>query len=92
MIAPILAAEGSRLASPVTSYKWKAKYGRMDISQARHVKTLETENARINGALGGYSVGAGRLGCAHDRSDGHLYVLSGTESTPLPTRLGSVRC
>jgi putative transposase len=33
--------------SPATFYKWKAKFGGMDISEARKLKTLETENARL---------------------------------------------
>jgi len=33
--------------SPATFYKWKAKYGGMDVSDARKLKALETENARL---------------------------------------------
>ena len=33
--------------SSATFYKWKAKYGGMDVSDARKLKTLETENARL---------------------------------------------
>jgi len=32
--------------SSATFYKWKAKFGGMDVSEARKLKTLETENAR----------------------------------------------
>ena len=32
-----------------TFYKWKAKFGGMDVSDARKLKTLESENARLNG-------------------------------------------
>ena len=32
-------------------YKWKAKYGGMDVSDARKLKTLETENARLKKLL-----------------------------------------
>jgi len=28
-------------------YKWKARYGGMDVSEARRLKTLEEENARL---------------------------------------------
>ena len=34
-----------------TSYKWKAKYGGLDVSDARRLKTLETENARLKRLL-----------------------------------------
>lgn len=37
--------------SPATFYKWKAKYGGMDVSDARKLKTLETENARLKKLL-----------------------------------------
>ena len=33
--------------SPATFYKWKAKYGGLDVSDMRRLKTLETENARL---------------------------------------------
>ena len=33
--------------SPGTFYKWKAKFGGMDVSDARRLKTLETENGRL---------------------------------------------
>lgn len=33
--------------SSATFYKWKAKFGGMDVSDARRLKTLETENARL---------------------------------------------
>ena len=34
------------ISSP-TFYAWKAKYGGMDVSQARKLKVLEDENARL---------------------------------------------
>lgn len=37
--------------SPNTFYKWKAKYGGLDISDARKLKSLETENARLKRLL-----------------------------------------
>ena len=37
--------------SSVTFYKWKAKYGGMDVSDARRLKTLETENNRLKKLL-----------------------------------------
>jgi len=37
--------------SPATFYKWKAKYGGLDVSDARKLKTLETENARLKKLL-----------------------------------------
>ena len=37
--------------SSATFYKWKAKFGGMDVSNARRLKTLETENARLKNLL-----------------------------------------
>ncbi len=37
--------------SPATFYKWKAKYGGMDASDARKLKALEAENARLKKLL-----------------------------------------
>lgn len=37
--------------SSATFYKWKAKYGGMDVSEARKLKALETENARLKRLL-----------------------------------------
>jgi len=34
------------VSSP-TFYKWKAKYGSMDVSEARRLKALEDENGRL---------------------------------------------
>ncbi len=33
--------------STASLYKWKAKYGGMDVSEARNLKALEDENARL---------------------------------------------
>jgi len=37
--------------SSATFYKWKAKFGGMDVSEARRLKTLEQENARLKRLL-----------------------------------------
>jgi putative transposase len=37
--------------SDVTVYKWKAKYGGMDVSEAKRLKGLEDENARLKRLL-----------------------------------------
>ena len=37
--------------SPGTFYKWKAKFGGMDVSDARRLKGLESENARLKKLL-----------------------------------------
>ena len=39
---------GGRAVHPI---KWKAKFGGMDVSDARRLKTLETENARLKKLL-----------------------------------------
>ena len=37
--------------SSATFYKWKAKFGGMDVSDARRLKTLEGENTRLKRML-----------------------------------------
>ena len=37
--------------SSATFYKWKARFGGMDVSDARKLKSLETENARLKRLL-----------------------------------------
>ncbi len=37
--------------SQATFYKWKAKYGGLDVSEARRLKALEDENARLKKLL-----------------------------------------
>jgi len=37
--------------SEATFYKWKAKYGGMDVSDARRLRTLEDENAKLKKLL-----------------------------------------
>lgn len=37
--------------SQPTFYKWKAKYGGLDVSEARRLKALEDENARLKKLL-----------------------------------------
>jgi putative transposase len=37
--------------SDATFYKWKAKYGGLDVSEARRLKSLEDENRRLKKLL-----------------------------------------
>lgn len=37
--------------SGATFYKWKAKYGGLDVSDARKLKALESENAKLKKLL-----------------------------------------
>jgi putative transposase len=37
--------------SNASIYKWKAKYGGMDVSEAKRLKGLEDENARLKKLL-----------------------------------------
>ncbi|KCZ83911.1 transposase [Hyphomonas jannaschiana VP2] len=37
--------------SSATFYKWKARFGGLDVSDARRLKTLEIENARLKKLL-----------------------------------------
>jgi putative transposase len=35
--------------SDASIYNWKARFGGMDVSEARRLKSLEDENTRLNG-------------------------------------------
>lgn len=37
--------------SPATFYKWKAKFGGMEVSDARKLRVLESENGRLKKML-----------------------------------------
>ena len=37
--------------SDASIYKWKAKYGGMDVSEAKRLKALEDENAKLKRML-----------------------------------------
>jgi len=37
--------------SGATFYKWKSKFGGLDVSDARRLKTLEAENAKLKRLL-----------------------------------------
>jgi putative transposase len=37
--------------SPATFYKWKAKYGGLEVSDARKLRALEAENSRLKKLL-----------------------------------------
>jgi len=37
--------------SPATFYQWKGKFGGLEVSEARRLRALETENARLKKLL-----------------------------------------
>ncbi len=37
--------------SPATFYKWKSKFGGMEVSDARRLRALDSENARLKRLL-----------------------------------------
>jgi putative transposase len=37
--------------SPATFYKWKAKYGGLEVSEAKRLRSLEDENAKLKRLL-----------------------------------------
>jgi len=51
--AGLATAEGCRRhgISSATFYKWKAKFGGLDVSEARRLRSLEEENARLKKLL-----------------------------------------
>lgn len=60
-------SEGGDLArkcavSETTLYNWKAKFGGLDVSQAKRLKALEEENARLKKLLADQMLDAAALG------------------------------
>jgi putative transposase len=57
--AEVLLAQGKKVpdvvralgVSEVTYYRWRKEYGGLTVSQAKHVKELERENARLRQAV-----------------------------------------
>ena len=48
---PVKAVCAKHNLSEATFYKWRSKYGGMDVSDARRLKQLESENAKLKKAL-----------------------------------------
>jgi putative transposase len=46
--------------SSATFYKWKAKYGGLDVSEAKRLRALEVENARLKKLLADAMLDNGR--------------------------------
>lgn len=42
--------------SEATFYKWRAKYGGMEVSEARRLRALEEENRRLKGVVADQAV------------------------------------
>ena len=55
--------------STPTFYKWKAKYGGMDVSDARRLKLLETENGRLKKLLADQMLDNAVLRICWERAD-----------------------
>ena len=44
---PVVDAARKHGVSPATIHRWKARYGGMTLSELKHLKALEEENARL---------------------------------------------
>ena len=42
--------------SEATFYKWRSKYGGMDVNEARRLRALEEENSRLKRLIADYAV------------------------------------
>ena len=54
--SPVKTACARRNISEPTYYAWKQKYGGMDVSEARRMRVLEDENARLRRLVADLSV------------------------------------
>lgn len=69
--------------SDATFYKWRSKYGGMDVSEAKRLKSLEEENGKLKRLLpgdlyDGYPTREGRS------DDGTTRTMSSSTITPMP--------
>ena len=55
--------------SEATFYNWKAKYGGMEVSEARRLKALEDENAKLKKLLAEQMLDAAALREAHHTTE-----------------------
>ena len=59
--------------SEATIYNWKAKYGGMDVSEAKRLRSLEDENAKLKRLLAEHA----RHARQHDRGGGFRRCSAG---------------
>jgi putative transposase len=53
---PVKAVCAKHNLSEATFYKWRSKYGGMDISEARRLRAMEEENSRLKRAVADLTV------------------------------------
>jgi putative transposase len=53
---PVKAVCAKHNISDATFYKWRAKYGGMDVNEARRLRALEDENSRLKRAVADLTV------------------------------------
>ena len=75
--------------SEATLYNWKAKYGGMDVSEAKRLKQLEDENAKLKKLLAEQMLDAAALRellskkCKRDLTAAGRYAAIACEPAPL---------
>ena len=75
--------------SEATLYNWKAKFGGMDVSEAKRLKQLEDENARLKKLLADHAHG-GDAQRMEDRVHGGPFHKKAGGARPRPHRAASV--
>jgi putative transposase len=53
---PVKAVCAKHNISEATFYKWRSKYGGMDVNEARRLRALEEENGRLKRLIADYAV------------------------------------
>jgi putative transposase len=78
--------------SGATFYTWKAKYGGLDVSDARRLKALEDENAKLKKLLAEAMLDNAMLRDVAPEGDSTLPRISeGVIMTPQPPGIGECR-
>src|ERR1700741_2642146 len=69
--------------SSATLYKWKSKYGGLEVSEARRLKALEDENPRLKRKPAAQRIGVSRGMEPHGLSQRHACRLVGMDRSTL---------
>ncbi len=71
--------------SPATFYLWKSKFGGLEVSEARRLRTLEEENARLKKLLAEAMLDNAVLKDLASKKWGH--PARGGKPSPMPVRI-----
>ena len=69
-------------------YRWKSKYGGMEVSEAKRLRELESENARLKKLLAEAELDKAMLEDVAGKKNGRSAIQKARSELPSPTLLG----